>query len=178
MSDSKLSGFPVGLLARDRIAEAAVEWAGTIPADPEFWGDTGLEFRGEPRIEFRAQSDRRGEVRVTGRLVARVVLSCRRCLEETERDVEVPLDLRFVPGLPAWEEEEGLYGTDPGVPDLVLAPALREELLLALPAFPLCQADCRGLCPRCGTNLNEGECDCVVVEEDERWAALRELKDI
>jgi uncharacterized metal-binding protein YceD (DUF177 family) len=39
-----------------------------------------------------------------------------------------------------------------------LAPILREEMFLAMPISPLCRADCRGLCPVCGENLNENKC--------------------
>ena len=50
---------------------------------------------------------------------------------------------------------------------------IREELLLSLPLRVLCQEDCRGLCPKCGKNLNEGECGCVLKEPDPRWAKLK-----
>ena len=49
-------------------------------------------------------------------------------------------------------------------------------LLVALPLKPLCREDCAGLCPQCGANLNEGPCGCEPDTEDDRWAALRELK--
>lgn len=176
MSDSKLYSLPAGLLARDRIGEAPVEWRGALSRDAPVWDAPGLDLRADPVLDLRAQGGRRGEIHVSGHMAARVAVPCRRCLEETIRDVEVALDLRFVPGLPAWEEEEGLYSTDPNVPDLELEAALREELLLALPAFPLCRPDCRGLCPRCGADRNEEECDCAVEETDPRWQALRELK--
>jgi uncharacterized protein len=41
---------------------------------------------------------------------------------------------------------------------------------------PLCREDCRGLCPRCGSDLNVSECGCVVEEVDPRWRALQLLK--
>ena len=53
---------------------------------------------------------------------------------------------------------------------------LREQFYLALPMKPLCQEDCRGLCPQCGVNRNTGTCDCNVQWEDPRLAALRNLK--
>jgi uncharacterized protein len=40
---------------------------------------------------------------------------------------------------------------------------------------PLCRDDCRGLCAQCGTNLNEGACECDGAMEDPRLAPLREL---
>lgn len=55
-----------------------------------------------------------------------------------------------------------------------LTPDLREAILLALPAHPLCRADCRGLCARCGADLNRGPCACPPREET-RWGALERL---
>ncbi len=44
--------------------------------------------------------------------------------------------------------------------DIKLDPDIREELMIDYPMKPLCKPDCRGLCPVCGKNLNEGECGC------------------
>ncbi len=62
------------------------------------------------------------------------------------------------------------------VPDckVDLAGLLREDVLLDLPWKFLCREDCKGLCPRCGKNLNEGPCTCSP-EVDPRMEALREL---
>ena len=43
---------------------------------------------------------------------------------------------------------------------------LRESLALELPSLPLCKPDCKGLCPRCGANLNEGPCNCPTEETE------------
>jgi uncharacterized protein len=52
---------------------------------------------------------------------------------------------------------------------------LRENLLLSLPLQPLCRDDCRGLCPRCGANLNQEPCGCERPPADPRMDALRKL---
>ena len=51
------------------------------------------------------------------------------------------------------------------------------DLLLNLPMKHLCREDCKGLCPKCGANLNEGECGCNRKPVDPRFAALRDLLD-
>lgn len=51
-----------------------------------------------------------------------------------------------------------------------------EEFLLTLPVKPLCAADCRGICPQCGKNLNSGICSCAVQDGDPRLEALRSFK--
>jgi uncharacterized protein len=57
-----------------------------------------------------------------------------------------------------------------------LAPILREQILLSLPAYPVCRESCKGLCPVCGQNLNERECGCDRRVPDPRWAGLEKLK--
>jgi len=69
-------------------------------------------------------------------------------------------------------EEDGCYIIPSRAKTLDLAPTVREELILALPHFVECRPDCRGLCPRCGGNLNDGPCGCAPAG-DPRWDALR-----
>ena len=57
-----------------------------------------------------------------------------------------------------------------------LAPAMREQVLLALPPSPLCDEECKGLCPKCGKDLNEGDCGCDRRIADPRWAALKQVQ--
>jgi uncharacterized protein len=57
----------------------------------------------------------------------------------------------------------------------VLEDVLREQVLLSLPARTLCRQDCKGLCPRCGQNLNSDVCTCDAAPVDPRWAALSDL---
>jgi uncharacterized protein len=53
---------------------------------------------------------------------------------------------------------------------------VRQTLLLSFPLKNLCREECRGLCPRCGTNWNEQACTCSDDVNDGRWDALRSLK--
>jgi uncharacterized metal-binding protein YceD (DUF177 family) len=89
--------------------------------------------------------------------------------------MEIDFDLRFDPSVQPWEEEAGVFGLDTDAASLDLFGPLREELRLALPEFPECRDGCRGLCPMCGSDLNETECDCSRKEPDPRWGVLREL---
>ena len=49
-------------------------------------------------------------------------------------------------------------------------------MLLSLPAYPVCQEGCKGLCSVCGNNLNERECGCDRKVPDPRWAGLAKVK--
>jgi uncharacterized protein len=61
---------------------------------------------------------------------------------------------------------------------LDLAPMLREQVILASPMHPLCSEQCLGLCVRCGKDLNEGPCHCVVDEGTNPFQALRSAKRV
>lgn len=109
-----------------------------------------------------------------GHLTTTVPLVCGRCLAPYRHGVALVLAEESVVG-GAPPPAEGVLG-----PDLVLdvTEAVRQHLLLALPMVPVCRPDCRGLCPRCGTNLNERECGCArdtVI--DPRLAPLLKLKE-
>lgn len=58
-----------------------------------------------------------------------------------------------------------------------IAPIVRERIILSLPMKPLCDKNCKGLCPKCGINRNFQECDCTDDDFDERWEKLLKLKE-
>lgn len=147
-----------------------------LPAEGGPWSDTDLEFAEPPVLEVDAVLTGDRGVHVTGVLRATLVQACRRCLKDVETPIEVELDLLFDPGVQKEEEEGQVYALEAEAATLDLEPALREQLLLVVPAYPVCREECRGLCPVCGVDLNEETCDCVLEEPDPRWDALRELQ--
>lgn len=60
--------------------------------------------------------------------------------------------------------------------EVSLHPFIHENLVVSIPIRILCNDDCRGLCPQCGSNLNSGECGCQS-SADPRWDALKKLSD-
>src|SRR5690606_19747399 len=134
-----------------------------------------LRFAGPVEVRLEAQKSG-ADVVVRGRFHARVELECRRCLAEVLVDVEEPVSLVFRAGLERSEAEAGeSYALPPGERILDLGEPLREHVLLAVPQFAVCREACRGLCPQCGTNLNEAACDCGATGGDDRWAELRRV---
>jgi uncharacterized protein len=95
---------------------------------------------------------------------------CRRCLKPARGDLRVDFQELFETD--SREGESYRLGHD----SIDLEPLAREALALDLPLAPLCQEDCRGLCPTCGADLNLGDCDCPPPEADPRWAALDVLR--
>lgn len=71
------------------------------------------------------------------------------------------------------ENDDYIIADEDGFVDL--AAVFEEELLLELPAKLLCSEDCKGLCPKCGTNLNSGSCNCTAKEIDPRLEVLKAL---
>jgi uncharacterized protein len=118
---------------------------------------------------------------LSGRLQARLQVACGRCLEPFTLPVDTQVDLTYVPHpAQAADDEVELSQDDLTTAfyrdqTLDLAEMVREQFYLALPMRPLCREDCKGLCPRCGTNLNQGTCACDVRWEDPRLAGLRTL---
>lgn len=145
-----------------------------IGPDNPIWADLDFRFAGPVQVELEAQQVLR-DVLVNGQVKGMVAHECRRCLEPVSTPVVEDLSMFFQAGVPEEQAEaEEVYAL-PERGDLDLAPAVREQVALAVPQFALCREDCRGLCPKCGRNLNEGDCDCVSEEVDDRWAALRRI---
>jgi uncharacterized protein len=123
------------------------------------------------------------DIRLRGRLSTGLELQCARCLEPVKQEVNREFELLYRPlgadagrdelSVTAAEAEIGYYQGD----GILLEDVLREQVLLALPLKITCREDCKGLCPHCGKNLNEGLCSCNVPMEDPRWAALKEIRD-
>ena len=122
------------------------------------------------------------KVRLVGRVQTTLEDDCSRCLDAFSIPVEVKFDLLFLPAVDnAGDEEREVREDDLGVSyykgDVIdLGDVMREQFYLALPMKPLCQENCRGLCPVCGVNRNRETCSCQTEWVDPRMDALRKLK--
>jgi len=129
-----------------------------------------------------------GEVRplddvfsIAGRCAAEGQLSCSRCLEPVPWSVAEDFSFEYhLPESAPLDAEAGLDKSDLDISflqgqELDLSELAAEQVLLAMPMRILCQSSCAGLCPRCGTNLNQvDDCGCKP-EVDPRWGALADL---
>lgn len=140
-----------------------------------FWHGTGLTPHSP--LDVRIEAQQAGpDVVVRGGFSGEFELECRRCLAGVVRGIEEELGLLYRAGAEPDEDEAADVLALPGTSELDLTTALREYVLLAVPAYVHCRHDCRGLCAECGANLNEAECGCGLEEVDDRWAPLRRLK--
>lgn len=121
------------------------------------------------------------DVLVRGVLSGDIELECSRCLKAFDVEVKSRMDVVFHPetvnkkeeghGLKAEELDTEFYKDDA----LDIDNLLIEQLILNVPMKPLCSPDCKGICPKCGTDLNFEQCDCETIEIDPRLKILETL---
>ncbi len=112
-----------------------------------------------------------GVVAVDALITFKIDIICDRCAEDAVLSFEVPMNHGLVPELNDEENDDYILVEDM---KLDIAELTLEDIYLALPAKLLCKADCKGVCPQCGANLNEGSCNCKK-EIDPRFEALLDL---
>src|SRR6202022_3877091 len=106
------------------------------------------------------------EVELRGELHTRLKAACDRCLKPVMLPIHTEFAERFVPAV-SWraEQQHELQEEDLNLAvfdgeAIELDDLVREEILLAVPAHVLCREDCKGLCPVCGIDRNQGGCQC------------------
>ena len=132
-------------------------------------GDDAGHFRGEICVDGTVMNT--GSVlRVTGTLHACRSYVCDRCLTKGVRDIAHDFSEDYAKTTGEADGENVVEGDEIVIDDLV-----RDTLLVAEPLRELCKSDCKGLCPVCGQNLNEGACGCNTFVPNPRLAALESL---
>lgn len=107
-----------------------------------------------------------------GRLQATTASECNRCLTQFQQTITSRLGELF--HYPPENAPEGELAVGDDI-HIDLAPLVREDMLLSIPLQLVCRPDCKGLCPQCGQNWNDGPCDCAEEEGDPRLAVLKKL---
>lgn len=110
---------------------------------------------------------------------------CNRCLETTTNKVDTELFAKLVEGN---KESEYIIDEDSDSEDnsyedvlyyennnLDLKDYILEQVILSLPMKTICKDNCKGLCPKCGINLNNSECECVYEDIDPRLEVLKDF---
>jgi len=140
-----------------------VETVGRLEPDDATFEGLSLELDGP--VEVRGRLTRSGDqdffwrARLTGRLRG----SCRRCLTEMTYPLDTDVEVLFSAD-PEAADDPSVYALAAPITKVDVRPAVREEVALAVSAYPLCRDDCAGLCPRCGADLNAGPCGCAAPE--------------
>lgn len=140
----------------------------------EFLGSLGGRFIGPVKVDLTV--DFTGQIYVgRGRLEAELEFACSRCLTPFTFSIAAPLHLVMTEvdsqklhdyGDEALPVREGRVDIEPGI---------RAAVFAVMPFKPLCDPECRGLCPACGVNRNKEICHCRDDDTDPRWEALKKL---
>ena len=127
----------------------------------------------EPVLAAGTVRNTAGVLVMTGEISTTIHGTCDRCAADFDRDVLIPIDVVLVTEMANEENEDEwvfpLEGDSADLDDIV-----RTVFVLNLDFKLLCKEDCKGLCHRCGKNLNDGPCNCQK-ELDPRFAALKQL---
>lgn len=148
---------------------------GSIPVDYEF-DFSKEEFNGV--FPFTTPVSLKGELKnIAGLVTVNAVISfemdivCDRCAEEAKLSFKVPMEHGLVSSLNDEENDDYILVEDM---KLDISELTLEDIYLALPGKLLCKEDCKGVCSKCGANLNEGPCDCKK-DIDPRFEALLDM---
>jgi len=138
--------------------------------------ENDIEIDGDVRL---MRTDR--GILVKGTLFTDVELTCSRCLGQFDHHVKVDIEEEFFPTIDVntgitveLSEDTDCFKID-GNNILDLTDAIRQYTVMNMPLKPLCTANCAGLCPTCGANLNKTICDCPAQNTDPRWGGLQKL---
>ncbi len=122
------------------------------------------------------------KVLIRGDAKTELQLSCSRCLKESSYPLDISFDVEYIPftefsvidehELRKTELDISFYKDD----QINIEELIKEQLLLTVPMKPLCRPDCKGICPECGKDLNDGACECKTERIDPRLAVLKKLK--
>jgi len=146
-----------------------------LPAEDPIWEASDPKPATAVHVTGRLSAAGPGRYYWHGRIDGTVVLECSRCLAEARAPVSDEAHLIFAEAGDEETDDPDVFQLDPKAQEIDLRPAIREEWLLAAPSYALCRDTCKGLCARCGKDLNEGACDCEQNDSDRRWDALKQL---
>ncbi len=156
------------------LASGPVDTRGHLAGEDPLFEGLELVLAEPVRVLGRLQAAGDGRFYWRGSLHTQVAAQCRRCLAPVALPVAADIDALFSQDRDALDDPNS-YSLAADATAIDLRPAVREELVLAVPQWVLCREDCRGLCPRCGQDLNAGPCSCPPAT-DARWHALAALK--
>ena len=129
----------------------------------------------EPVLANGTVRNTAGVLMMTGDITTTIHGTCDRCANDFDREIHFPIEVVLVTEMANEENEDEwvfpLEGDSADLDDIV-----RTVFVLNLDSKLLCKEDCKGLCCRCGKNLNDGPCNCQK-ELDPRFAALKQLLD-
>lgn len=149
-----------------------------VPFDYEL-SLSGVEVSGyapiaEPVRVSGCVENKAGIVNLTAKVDLVYEAPCDRCARDVKRDFSFPVEHTLAVALESGDSDDFLE-----VPNmrLNLDELVEEDVNLAIPTKYLCNDDCKGLCPICGKNLNETQCECKAPVDPRMEVLLKLLED-
>jgi uncharacterized protein len=142
------------------LGAGGVETRGVLGSDDPALDGLAVSLAGPVEVSGRLQATDGQGFLWRGAIRATVTGECRRCLGPVAQTIDDRVDVLFSSD-PDLADDPSVYALPPDPAMIDLTQAVREELALRASAFPLCREGCRGLCPRCGADLNAGPCGCT-----------------
>ncbi|MFA6597132.1 MAG: DUF177 domain-containing protein [Ignavibacteriaceae bacterium] len=143
-------------------------------------GEIGLPepFINSYKMDLRMDK-RHNQIVLNVTLALEAKFTCDRCLEEFIQPIETTFQHVYLFGTEAPEDEnESVTYLSFEADKVDISPELYDYAEIAIPLKKVCNAECKGLCSHCGTNLNVTTCSCKDEEIDDRWLPLQKLKNI
>ena len=164
------------LLAGDRLLEFAYELPLDITSEDAGSFLYGIGFPSPMKVKGEI-TNTAGYMRMSVSLSVDYQTECARCLAPVSGEFALDLEKTVAPRNLLSDLDEDKLDDYAIIEDgfLDIDEQLREQLEMEFPSRFLCREDCKGLCQRCGKNLNEGECDCAKNEIDPRLEPLRKI---
>lgn len=134
-------------------------------------------FTGEAQADVELKKSH-NQIILDAKLTLKANFECDRCTKEFEQTLETGFKMVYLFGKDEAEDTSMNITYLPVDADKInLDKDVRDFAVLAVPMKKLCIEDCKGLCIKCGKNLNEGDCGCEKTETDDRWLPLKDLKN-
>ena len=156
-----------------------------LPIISELVKNGTCEFRETLKIRVKAFKIRE-LYEVEGHFNTQIHIGCSRCLKDFDTPLSSDFALTYtreVPGLMDVldEKEIELKLEEIGLlyfrgEEIDLQQGIQEQVVMTIPLQPLCAEDCKGLCPQCGSDLNQKDCGCAHETRSNKFAVLKDLK--
>ena len=137
-----------------------VETVGRLEPEDQTFDGLSLGLDGPVRVAGRLSQTGDLQYFWHARLTGSLRGTCRRCLTDLVYSLDTDVEVLFSADSDG-ADDPSVYPLTAPVTRVDVRPAVREEIALAVSAYPLCREDCAGLCVRCGADLNAGPCSCA-----------------
>lgn len=147
----------------------------TVPVDMDYYELQGdrFQFREKGKLILTVSNAGNRKVHLEGHWQGSLGIPCDRCLKEVAVPFRVELDETV--DLSPERQEDGADDSYVEENSIDTDALINHEILIRFPMKTLCREDCKGICLKCGKDLNHGECGCDRVSLDLRMAAIQDI---